>query len=151
MTNHNTWLKFAMAALLVGMAVSGCKSSSNNPTPSNDAGVNDAGKAGAGGSTAGSGGKGGSGGSTAGTGGSTAGSGGSTAGSGGSTAGSGGTAGTDNDAGQGCVASSGCWQCAPTTPANFLNQCSSSASFVCAPYNNSSLGLTGGALPSPIP
>jgi hypothetical protein len=140
MTTKNIWLKVAITAVLVGMTVSGCKSSNKQAVPSNDASVTDAS------SNAGSGGSGGTGGSTAGTGGA----GGSTAGTGGS----GGTAGTEldsgvppeTDAGPGCNDPSGCYSCAPQTEPQFLNSCL--PSFTCVHYDNGPLGVTPTTLPA---
>jgi hypothetical protein len=49
----------------------------------------------------------------------------------------------------GCVAETGCWNCAPTTNAHFLNRCTSSQ---CAPFDDRARipGWGGGALP-PVP
>ncbi|HEX7481578.1 MAG TPA: hypothetical protein VF331_27485 [Polyangiales bacterium] len=139
MTTKNIWLKVAITAVLVGMTVSGCKSSNKQAVPSNDASVTDASNNG------GSGGSGGAGGSTAGSGGA----GGSTAGTGGS----GGTAGTEMDASVpddsstavNCDGPSGCYSCAPQTEPQFLNSCL--PSFTCVHYDNGPLGVTPTTLP----
>lgn len=48
-----------------------------------------------------------------------------------------------------CTTDAGCWSCPPTTPPQFLNQCTSST---CSPFANATRvpGYDGGALP-PLP
>lgn len=141
MTTNNIF-KCLITLALLGGVMAGCKSSSKNPVPTNDASVPDAGTP-----NAGSGGSGGSAGNSG------------TGGSGGSagSSGTGGTGGMDMDGSvpddtgtplPSCTDSThnNCFSCAPKTDVEFFNQCITG--FTCNHYDNGPLGLTNGKLPA---